>query len=813
MSQDIIANSFRRWGYLQAQIDTLGRIPAFPHPELDQVKAADAKKWRSAYCGSIGVEFMHMPFHDRCMWIAERMEASTEVADQKEILRQILEIEVFERFLHTRYVGVTRFSIEGCAALIPLLDSILTTAAENGFESVIMGMSHRARLAVMHAIVGASVSNIIACFEDIDPKSVLGRGDVKYHKGATGTYETRSGKSIRIHLASNPSHLESVNPVILGRTKAKQQRLSDAKYSKVLAVILHGDAAFAGQGIAAETLNFSNLEGFHIGGTVHIIINNLIGFTELPSAFLSSRYSTDIAKRLPIPIWHVNAEDPDAVVHVGKMAMDYRKQFESDVVVDLIGYRRHGHNEGDDPTLTQPLLYAQIQKRPPLYQSYAEAIKMPAEEVKKLEKEMNDFLASEREKGLAMTQQPVFSTSPPYWDSYVGGWYQDSLEVDTRVSSDKLLEITKRITEMPANFSIHAKVKKVLEQRHEMGSGAKPIDWGMAEALAIGSLLWDGTPVRFTGQDCRRGTFSHRHAVLIDTKTADPYIPLAHLHSKQAWFSIYDSMLSEAAAIGFEYGFTRDYPEALVCWEAQFGDFVNGAQTIIDQFMTAGEDKWGLLSGLVLLLPHGYEGRGPEHTSARIERFLQLAGEDNIQVCYPTTSAQYFHLLRRQALRKWRKPLIVLTPKSYLRDAAAASPIAQFAEGKFHTVIDEPNRTYAERVIICTGKIAHELNAERTKRDEQKTAIIRLEQLYPFPERELREALAKYSDAKSIVWVQEEPANMGALFYVRPYLERFAEGKKIRTVKRFQSASPSTGSGKAHALEQETIRNLAFANY
>ncbi len=812
-NSDKIREAFRRWGYLQANLDNFGRLTPLTHAEVDGFSASETKQWRQIYCGSIGVEFMHIYLSDRVAWIAEQMERAPSAVDQKFILQRIQSAELFERFLHGRYVGVTRFSIEGIAALIPLLDSIVAHAADQGFEYIVFGMSHRARLAVMTYIAGAPLANIIACFEDVDPKSALGRGDVKYHKGATGTYQTANGKSVRIHLASNPSHLEAIDPVILGRVRAKQLRLKDETKGKVLAVLLHGDAAFAGQGICAETLNFSNIKGFDVGGVVHVIVNNLIGFTESPEEFQSTRYASDLAKRLPIPIFHVNGEDPDAVVRVGEMAVNYRATFASDVVIDLIGFRRHGHNEGDDPTLTQPLLYTKISKHPPLYVSYANRIGVSSDVLSATEEKILAHLASERDRGVSMTQQPSFSILPDYWKPFVGGWYDKTLEVSTNCSAERLLEITKRLTELPKDFNPHPKLKKGYELRREMGEGKKPIDWGMAETLAIGSLLWEGVPVRLTGQDTRRGTFSHRHAVLIDVKTGGEYTPLAHLHPKQAWFEIFDSILSEAAAVGFEYGFSRDFPEALVCWEAQFGDFVNGAQTIIDQFLSAGEDKWGLLSGLVLLLPHGFEGRGPEHSSARIERFLSLAGEDNIQVCYPSTAAQYFHLLRRQALRKWRKPLIVFTPKSLLRAASAQSPLSEFTNGSFETVIYEPERPEATRVLVCSGKISHELHAERAAQNDTNTAIIRLEQLYPLPEEELHRALKLYSSAKIITWVQEEPANMGALSYIRPHLERLAGNRNVSTVRRSQSASPATGSAKAHALEQEAVIKRAFATF
>lgn len=810
---DAVAAGFRRWGYLQAELDPFGRLLPQPHPELE-VDSPEAEAMRRIYCSKIGVEFMHMPYPERCEWVAERMESEPLPIDQRFVLERILASEVFERYMHTRYVGSKRFSLDGLAALIPLVDTILDRAAEQGVEIAMMAMAHRGRLTAMYSIFGAEVANIFAGFEDVDPRSVLGGGDVKYHKGANGTYRTRSGREIRLHLASNPSHLEAVNPVLMGRVRARQERLGDSEGKKVLAVLIHGDAAFAGQGIAAEALNYAALHGFNIGGTVHIIANNLIGFTAVPEELHSSRFASDIAKRLAIPIWHVNAESPNDVCRVGQMACDYRNEFSSDVVIDLIGYRRYGHNEVDDPTLTSPVVYEHIKDHPLLHQIYGQELGVTAPELDKLEQKLIAQFKAEQERARAMTKQPVFAKMPDYWGSYVGGPYTSALEVPTAVGQPQLLDIARRLASVPAGFTVHPKLQKLLEQRVEMAEGKRPVDYGMAEALAFGSLLREGVPVRLTGQDSRRGTFSHRHATLYDHKTGEAYFPLRNVDPKQARFDVYDSMLSEAAAVGFEYGFSRDYPEALVLWEAQFGDFVNGAQIIIDQFVSAGEDKWGLLSGLVFLLPHGYEGQGPEHSSARVERFLQLCAEDNMQVAWPSNAGQYFHLLRRQALRKWRKPLVVFTPKSMLRAAAASSPIANLAAGSFQLLIDdEADFVDAERVIFCSGKIVHELRAERKKSGGTDTAIITIEQLYPFPEKEIGQLLQRYANARHIIWVQEEPANMGALFFVRPRLEELAAGRSVTTVRRSASASPATGSAKAHAMEQEALLKLAFARY
>jgi 2-oxoglutarate dehydrogenase E1 component len=803
--KDEVANSFRRWGYLQADLDPLGRLAPFPHSEIDEIKGKAADKWRAIYCSKVGAEFMYMPFPERCSWVASRLEAKAARVDQKRILKRILSAESFERFIHTRYVGTKRFSLEGIAAVVPLLDSIFERAADHGFETVLLGMAHRGRLTMLVHVANIPASKIFACFEDVDPRSVLGSGDVKYHKGATGIYECASGKQLRVHMVSNPSHLEAVNPVLMGRVRAKQQRMGDTEGKKVLAVLLHGDAAFAGQGVTAEALNFATLPGFSIGGTVHIIVNNLIGFTAVPQALHSSRFSSDIAKRLSVPILHVNGESPDDVV---------RAKYSSDVVVDLIAYRRYGHNEADDPTVTSPQLYEQISSRDPLFKIYAKEIGVGEQEVEAIEKEVTDHFSHEQEAAQTMTKQPVLASLPDYWNNFVGGPYDPAYEVETAVTVDRIKQLGTQLTSTPDGFTVHPKLKKLLDERLAMSLGKKNFDWGAAEAFAFGSLLQEGAPIRVVGQDSRRGTFSHRHAVLYDYKDGKPFAPLSNVNPGGAWFEIYDSQLSEAAAVGYEYGFSRDYPEALVAWEAQFGDFANGAQIILDQFVSAGEDKWSLLNSLVLLLPHGFEGQGPEHSSARIERFLQLAGEDNMQVCYPSTSGQYFHLLRRQVRQSWRKPLVVFTPKSMLRAPVACSPLSVLTDGKFQNVLDDNGDfTQAKRLLIGSGKIVHQLRTERQAQGITDVAIISIEQLYPFPEDELIELFQKYSEAEHVIWVQEEPANMGALFFVRPLIERLCSGRTLTTVKRSSSASPATGSYKAHELEQQALIKLAFAKY
>ena len=800
-------DAFRRWGYLQANLDPLGQYLTpldIPELHLDNEFAEDARR---SYASTIGAEFMHISQRERRDWLAERLESPAPAVDPDRILRLLARADVFEQVIQSRYLGTKRFSLEGVTALIPFLDELLNRAAELGAERSIMGMSHRGRLSVMVNTFGKSPVDIFARFEDVDPRSILGGGDVKYHVGATGNFAARNSASVALHLASNPSHLEAVDPVAMGRARARQERAGENGAQRVLPVVIHGDAAFAGQGIWAETLNLACIDGYSVSGGIHIVVNNLIGFTAEPDESNSTRFSTDLAKRLPIPIFHVNAEDPAAVVRIAALAADYRWQFQSDVVIDLIGYRRHGHSEVDDPTVTQPLRYARIKDHPPLYELYAKQIGVdPAPIAKELHAEFTEA----QKKATTVRKKPVLVEMPDYWRPYRGGSWQPDLEVDTGLERAAIESIAAKLTSYPESFHIHPKIKKLLEQRASMGRGQHSFDYGMAEAVAFGSLLLAGTPVRLSGQDSQRGTFNQRHSVLIDIENEQRWLPLNHLSEKQARFSVYNSILSEAGVLGFEYGYSRDYPEALVLWEAQFGDFANGAQIVIDQFISAAEDKWGLLSGLVLLLPHGYEGQGPEHSSARIERYLQLAARDNIQICQPSTAAQYFHLLRRQALRKWRKPLIVFTPKSMLRHPDAVSPIDDLTRPRFLPVIPETEVANAQRLLIATGKIGHELRVERAKRKDSTTGILFIDQLYPWPEAELRAAVDAHPSAREIVWVQEEPANMGAFSFVMPRLRRIAGDRQVLSVKRSAAASPATGSAKAHEMEQKTLIELAL---
>ena len=802
-----VFEAFRRWGYLEADLDPLGFLRPEHPPEL-QIDGDFAREARRVYSGTVGVEFMHIADSERRRWIQDRMEGAQPDVDQDAALEQLIRAELFEQVLQQRYLGTKRFSLEGVTALIPLVDEILEVAGQQGTVELVLGMSHRGRLNVIVHVARRAADEVFARFEDVDPRSVLGSGDVKYHMGATGEYVTRTGAKVHIHLVSNPSHLEAVDPVTVGRTRAKQDRAGESGTQKYLPLLVHGDNAFAGQGIVAETLNYADLPGYTVGGTIHVIANNLIGFTTLPKESHSSRFSAQIARRQSIPIFHVNAEDVDAVLRVGRMATEYRYAFKSDVVIDLIGYRRHGHSEVDDPTITQPLRYRAIKEHAPLWEIYAEDI--GADDVQTKVNAIRAELESAQERSGSITKAPTLRELPSYWDNYTGGRYHKEYDKATGLSADEVRDLTGPLTTYPEDFHIHPKVKKLLEQRAEMGNGKRPIDYGMAEALAFASLVNAGTPVRMSGQDSRRGTFNQRHAVLIDVENEQVYMPLQNIAPNQARCEIYNSTLSEAGVLGFEYGYSRDYPEALVLWEAQFGDFANVAQAVIDQFVSAGEDKWNLLSGLVLLLPHGYEGQGPEHSSARIERFLQLAARDNFQICQPSNAAQYFHLLRRQAVSHWRKPLIVFTPKSMLRHPDAASPVEKFSEPRFLGVVPDAEIEDAQRVLLCTGKIGHELRGERKRRKDNSTAIVFVDQLYPFPELELSAELERHSRARDIVWVQEEPANMGALFYMLPRLRNISRGRPVLSVKRSASASPATGSAKAHEMEQKTLLSLAF---
>ena len=770
---------------------------------------------REAYCQTIGVEYMHIQEPEQKEWIQKRVEgvprsAWMDVDMKRHILARLNAAEAFERFLHTKYVGHKRFSLEGAESLIPMLDAALNHAIDYGIEEVVMGMAHRGRLNVLANIVGKSYEKIFREFEgDIDPESSQGSGDVKYHLGATGVHTRSDGKSIKLTLASNPSHLEAVDPVVEGMARARQDILHDESRDRVLPILIHGDAAFAGQGVVAETLNLSALKGYRTGGTVHIVVNNGIGFTTDAMDARSSVYATDIAKMVQAPIFHVNGDDPEACVHVIQLALAFRQAFKKDVVVDMICYRRHGHNESDEPSYTQPLMYKKISERRSVRKLYTESLvnrgDITLEEAEEALREFQNILEeafeATRESRPPQIRLPERETPP------------EKLEPDipTGVEPEVLNEIVHALTVVPPGFTIHPKLGRQIMAKKQMYEKGQ-VDWGLAEALAFGSLLIEGVPVRLSGQDSRRGTFSQRHAVLIDYHTEEEYTPLNHLRADQAPLMIFDSLLSEYAVLGFEYGYSVVRKDALVCWEAQFGDFANGAQIVIDQFISSAEDKWNQVSGIVLLLPHGYEGQGPEHSSARIERFLTLCAESNMRVVVPTTAAQYFHVLRRQIKLDVKKPLIVMTPKSLLRAEAARSHPDEFASGRFQVVLDDPEPPKkVRRLIFCTGKVAYDLMKYRKKQNIQDTAIVRLEQLYPFPFEPLRRILEQYSNVRDIRWVQEEPRNMGSWHFV---LSRFQEllGSKppLQYVGRLPSGSPATGSFHVHLAEQERLVQEAF---
>jgi 2-oxoglutarate dehydrogenase E1 component len=838
-----LVNAYRVRGHLEAHLDPLDHLPHKEHPDLDYrtygftdedldrlmpagglhgIEEASLReilrRLRATYSGSIGVEMMHITSNKRRTWLQQRLEPSLNVPSLDRdsrlyILDRITAAEQFESFVHTKYVGTKRFSLEGAESLIPLLELVIERAGLQGVEEVVLGMAHRGRLNVLANVMGKEPADTFAEFEDIDPESMFGGGDVKYHLGFSSDRKTRVGDTLHLSLAFNPSHLEAVDPVVVGRVRAKQRRRRDKRHERVLGVLVHGDAAFAGQGLVAETLNLSDIHGYRSGGTVHVIVNNQIGFTTLPEASRSTYYCTDVAKMIQVPIFHVNGEDPDAVAQVVRVAMEYRKTFSCDVIIDMFCYRKYGHNEADEPAFTQPRLYQKIEHRPTVRQVYAQ--RLIEEGV--IDKGEADAMVARHHRFLETEfarkrERPTVSALRGIWAGYRGSADASVPEIDTGVPRAMLEQVTQRITNLPEGFTAHAKIQRLLQARRQMGMGEQPVDWAMGEALAFGSLVLDGRLVRVSGQDSRRGTFSQRHAVIVDQKTEAEYVPLSHIRDEQAFFRIYDSPLSEAAVLGFEFGYSLDYPDGLVIWEAQFGDFVNGAQVIIDQFITSSEDKWKRLSGLTMLLPHGFEGQGPEHSSARFERFLEACAEDNIQVCYPTTPAQYFHMLRRQSLRRWKKPLIVMTPKSLLRLPAARSPLEQLTHGRFQRVLDDPTPPpEAHRVLLCTGKVFYDLDEERRRRKDQETAILRLEQLYPLSDGELARALDMYANAEELVWVQEEPANMGAHRFIFVRLLQAAAHRSVRAVTRAESASPATGSSKAHALEQEELVRRAFA--
>ena len=769
---------------------------------------------RDAYCRTIGVEYMHIQDFAEQRWIQGKLEGSKfELGKDRKrrIVERLNAAEAFEKFLATKYVGTKRFGLEGAESAIPVLDQILSMAADAGLDSAVLGMAHRGRLSVLANIMGKSYDQIFREFEGhVDPSTVQGSGDVKYHLGATGKYEGRSGETIRLELAANPSHLETVDPVVLGIVRAIQDNIEPAGSFPSLPILLHGDAAFAGQGIVAECLAMSDIAGYRVGGTIHLIINNQIGFTTSPQHSRSSLYCSDVAKTVQAPILHVNGDDPEACVRVAEMAFEYRQKFHKDVVIDLVCYRRHGHNEGDDPSYTQPLMYKAIAERRSVRKLYVEALVKRGElTVEEAESALADFqgkLQVALDQTRAHPPEPVKVAKPP---KPVGV----RPHVETGVSRAVLDSIFDHFSAYPADFTPHPKLVRQFETRAKMYHEAGELEWATAELLAMGSLVSEGTPVRLAGEDSRRGTFSQRHSALVDYENEKVWIPINTLPDRQAPFWVYDSLLSEYAALGFEYGYAHESPTALVMWEAQFGDFVNGAQVIIDQYLVAAEDKWHQMNGLVLLLPHGFEGQGPEHSSARIERFLTLCADDNIQVCNATTAAQYFHLLRRQVRRDVRKPLVLFTPKAPLRMKESRSKVDDLTHGSFQEVMDDPfitDPSAVQRVVFCSGKVAWDALAERAARNAP-VAIVRVEQLYPFPGDQMRAMLARYENAKQVVWLQEEPDNMGPWHFVEARFWKVKEqGYDLRLVSRIGSGSPATGSKAVHDQELADLMDDTF---
>jgi 2-oxoglutarate dehydrogenase E1 component len=777
------------------------------------------------YADSIGSEFMHIQDASTREWVRRRLETrphkhSTPRAIQLALLRALLEAELFEVFLHTRYVGQKRFSLQGAESLMVILDTILHKCPGGGVEEICMGMAHRGRLNVLANFLRKSLKVIFTEFsENYVPELVAGDGDVKYHLGYRSVRKLASGAEIEIRLASNPSHLEAVDPIVEGKARARQRIRGDTEHRrKVLPLLIHGDAAFIAQGIVAETLNLSQLHGYSTGGTVHIVVNNQLGFTTLPKDARSSLYCTDIMKMLDVPIFHVNGDDPLAVKFVTDLAFDFRQQFGRDVAIDMYCYRRYGHNEGDEPSFTQPDLYAKIEKRPSVTQLYKreliEAGTLSEDDAASLETEFGLRLEMARDEVEAIekskaSEKAIFRESTAIFQPD----YTSASE-PTAISKEMLKTIVDGLTSVPQGFEVQPKVKRiVLDHQRKIFEEGGPYEWNYAEALAFGSLLLEGIPVRLSGQDSSRGTFSTRHSVLYDATTGEPHVPLMHLAEKQARICIYNSPLSEAAVLGFDYGYSLDYPRMLCLWEAQFGDFANGAQTIIDQFIVSAESKWQRPSGIVLLLPHGYEGQGPEHSSARLERFLQACADDCIQVCNLTTSAQYFHVLRRQMKRDFIKPLIIMTPKSLLRAKFASSPAEEFIHGRFEEILGAPEAGPSDkinRIILCSGKVYYDLLQYRTERKIDDAAIIRIEQLYPFAEKKLREMLKPFPKNAKMVWCQEEPENMGAWTFIEPRLRRIF-CSEIAYAGRDASASPAVGALARHKREQARLVADAFS--
>ena len=830
-----LVQAFRELGHLAADLDPLGGSPR-EHPllgleergvrEQDLDRVVDWAPFapgttgplrdlvaalRATYCATLAVEYSSLADKTRRDWLCERWERrrpALDADDRRQILERLVAAEAFEQFLQVRYPGQKRFSLEGGDALIPLLAALVDEAARLEIAELVLGMPHRGRLNVLAHILQKPYELIFAEFEGaLLPPDVHGDGDVKYHLGFSHDHRTADGRTVHVSLSPNPSHLEAVDPVVEGIVRAKQAYRGDAERRRVAPVLLHGDAAFVGQGTVFETLALGALDGFTTGGTIHVIINNQIGFTTSPAEYLVTRYPSDPARTVPAPVFHVNADDPEAAVVAARLAVGYRQAFGADVVIDLVCYRRHGHNETDDPTLTQPVLYEQIRHHPTVVARY---VKRLAKEGVIDEAEVARLTAARRE-GMDRAQKTARRDMPRQRVLAFGGvwqglgWAGDDWSADTRVPRERLRAIAGGLRRLPPGFTALPRVKRLLDERWQRVERDEPLDWGTVEALAYGSLLLEGVPVRLSGQDSVRGTFSHRHAAVFDAADGHAWVPLDHLAPGQARMEAINSPLSEAGVLGFEYGMSSGDPRRLVVWEAQFGDFANGAQVIIDQFIVSGESKWQRQNGLVLLLPHGYEGQGPEHSSARLERFLQLCAEGNVQVIVPTTAAQLFHALRRQVHRRFRKPLVVMSPKSLLRFAPSFSTLADLAEGGFRLVLDDPRRLAPERVrrvLLASGKVFYRLDAARERRDD--AALVRVEQLYPFPGGELRALLARYPGARDVRWVQEEPENQGAWGFVRPRLTALL-GREPVYVGREAAASPATGNYKVHQEEERAL--------
>jgi 2-oxoglutarate decarboxylase len=845
-----LINAYRVRGHLIGDLDPLGKLPMY-HPELDPATYGLTiwdrdrqfitgtlmngnptatlreilERLRRTYCGRLGCEYMNIQHPEQKEWLQSRMEPTEnqwplEQATRLRALDRLLAAEEFEHFLHARFIGHKRFSLEGAESAMAILDELLERAIQQNVHEAVIGMAHRGRLTVLANLVGKSMIQLFSEFEgDIDPSSTQGSGDVKYHLGASGTRKSASGREIVVSVAFNPSHLEAVDPVVEGIVRPKQDRLGDVRRERVIPILVHGDAAFAGQGVVAETLNLSQLEGYTTGGTIHLIINNQIGFTTNPAESRSTPYSTDVARMVQAPIFHVNGDDPEACLRATHMAFDYRQRFKKDVVIDMICYRRHGHNETDDPSYTQPLLYHKIRQHPSVAVLYSQKLQreglITAEQIEQTRKQVNKSLNEVYDLAQQSKQQYELQEL-----GTVTGDEAPEFCPTTAVDRETLQRIVNGLTTFPADFHLHPKLRNFIDRRREVLQDA-PMDWATAEALAFGSLVLEGTPVRLSGQDSARGTFSQRHLEFYDYEDGKPYIPTQHLSKEQAQFNVWDSSLSEYAVMGFEFGYSVGDPLSLVIWEAQFGDFANGAQIMIDQFIAAAESKWGQPSGLVLLLPHGYEGQGPEHSSARIERFLQLSAENNIQVCNCTTPAQYFHLLRRQMhggadRRGMRKPLIIFTPKGLLRHAKAVSKISDLAAGGFREIVSETDKLDSSRVsklLLCSGKVYYDLIAAREQRKIDDVAILRFEQLYPFNTADFSDILLRYPLTAEVVWVQEEPRNMGPWRAMQDRIQPLLNETRrtLRYAGRLESASPSAGSLKRHQQEQADLVEEAFS--